>query len=204
MIIKVCGMKEAKNINEVEKLAIDMMGFIFYPKSKRYVSIMPTYLPKNRIRVGVFVNESIEEILRIKEEYSLSFIQLHGTESAEYCLSLHEKGIAIIKAFAISTPSDLKVTKKYEGICSYFLFDTKCERYGGSGKQFDWSVLSHYHGNTPFLLSGGISPQSSEKIKAFRHKLFAGIDLNSQFENDQGLKNSESLSNFINKLRNIN
>lgn len=204
MIIKVCGMKEANNISKIETLAINMMGFIFYPKSKRYISIMPTYLPKSIKRVGVFVNESIEKVLSIKEEYSLSFIQLHGTESAEYCLSLHRKGIAIIKAFAISTPSDLEATKKYEGICSYFLFDTKCEEYGGSGKQFDWSVLSHYHGNTPFLLSGGISPQSIEKLKKIRHKLFAGIDVNSQFENNQGLKDFERLSSFINELRNIN
>lgn len=204
MVIKVCGMRDAENIHEVEKLDIDLMGMIFYPQSIRYVNSPPNYLPQRAKRVGIFVNESLEKVLSIKEQYSLSFIQLHGTESAEYCLSLHRKGIATIKAFAISTPSDLEATKKYEGMCSYFLFDTKCEEHGGSGKQFDWSVLSNYQGNTPFLLSGGISPECAGKLKAFQHKSFAGIDINSKFEKSPGIKDLKQLSIFINELRNIN
>ena len=201
MVIKVCGMRDAENIKQVEKLGIDMMGMIFYPGSSRYVNKVPSYLPEKVKRVGVFVNETQEAVVAINKQFSLNFVQLHGTESSEYCVSLRGKGLNLIKAFSVSAPADLEATEKYEGLCSYFLFDTKCEEHGGSGKQFDWSVLSHYHGQTPFLLSGGISPQSVKELKAFHHERFAGIDLNSQFETVPGMKDVEKLSRFINELR---
>ncbi|WP_321426568.1 phosphoribosylanthranilate isomerase [uncultured Bacteroides sp.] len=201
MLIKVCGMRDAENIRQVESLGVDLIGLIFYPKSSRFVVCPPSYLPGKAKRVGVFVNEDQETVLTLHSQFLLNFIQLHGTESPEYCVSLRGKGLNLIKAFSVSAPADLEATEKYEGLCSYFLFDTKCEGHGGSGKQFDWSVLSHYHGKTPFLLSGGISPKSVKELKAFHHERFAGVDLNSCFETAPGMKDVEKLSRFINELR---
>lgn len=201
MLIKVCGMRDAGNITKVESLGVDMIGLIFYPGSSRYVACPPSYLPEKAKRVGVFVNETEEIVLALADKFSLNFIQLHGTESPDYCVSLRNKGLNLIKVFSVATPDDLKATEEYEGLCSYFLFDTKCEGHGGSGKQFDWSVLSHYHGQTPFLLSGGISAQSVEDVKTFKHERFAGIDLNSRFEISPALKDVEMLSRFIKELR---
>lgn len=202
MIIKVCGMRDAVNIRQVESLGINMMGFIFFPGSSRYITCPPSYMPEKVQKVGVFVNEDPEMVVKIARVFSLDFVQLHGTESPEYCLSLREKGLKLIKAFSVASPLDLAKTENYEGLCNYILFDTQCEGHGGSGKQFDWSILSHYQGGTPFLLSGGISPESVDELKAFRHQYFAGIDLNSRFETAPGMKDIKKLQQFINELKN--
>lgn len=201
MIIKVCGMRDADNIRQVESLGVDMIGLIFFPGSSRYVTCPPSYLPEKAQKVGVFVNENPEIIESLVRVFGLNYVQLHGTESPEYCLSLQEKGLKLIKAFSIASPADLAETEKYEGLCEYFIFDTKCEGYGGSGKQFDWSILSHYKGKTPFLLSGGISPESIEGLKTFHHKQFTGIDLNSRFETAPAMKNIVKLQQFIKELK---
>ena len=198
--VKVCGMRDAENIREVEALGIDLMGFIFWPKSSRYVSERPAYMPQTAKRVGVFVNEDIKQVKRIAEEYSLDVIQLHGSESPDYIRQLGSvcgDTIATIKAFNIATAADLDATKSYEGIVDYFLFDTKTPIPGGSGVQFDWSLLADYVGQTPFLLSGGIGPDDVERIKTFQHPKCIGIDLNSRFEISPGLKDVEKLKKFL-------
>ena len=201
-MIKVCGMREAENIREVEALGIDLMGFIFWPKSSRYVNERPAYLPTQCRRVGVFVNEDIEKVKHIAEDYALDFIQLHGSESPEQIshLSPFTSHLSIIKAFNIATKEDLKATKPYEGIVDYFLFDTKAQLPGGTGKQFDWSVLANYIGNTPFLLSGGIGPDDAKRVKAFNHPKCVGIDLNSKFEVEPALKDIQKLKTFLEQL----
>ena len=204
MMVKVCGMREAENIREVEALGIDLMGFIFWPKSGRYVSERPAYLPTNCKRVGVFVDEDIETVKRIAEDYALDYIQLHGHESPEYCAQL--KGLKLIKAFNIATTEDFKQTEPYTGIVDYFLFDTKGKSVGGNGEKFDWSVLSAYDGNTPFLLSGGIGPDDAEVLTShfspLTSKKCVGIDLNSRFEIAPGLKDINKLKDFLNALNN--
>ena len=200
MMIKVCGMRDAENIREVEALGIDLMGFIFWPKSSRYVSERPAYLPTNCKCVGVFVDEDIETVRRIADDYALDYIQLHGHESRAYCVKL--KGLKLIKAISVSGRDDIATYKTYEGLVDYFLFDTKCPSVGGSGQQFDWSVLSAYDGNTPFLLSGGIGPDDTERVKASHHSKCVGIDLNSRFEIAPGLKDINKLKDFLNALNN--
>ena len=200
MIIKVCGMRDAENIRKVEAQGIDLMGFIFWPKSSRYVSERPAYLPTNCKRVGVFVDEDIETVKRITEDYALDFIQLHGHESRAYCAQL--KGLKLIKAFNIATTEEFKQTEPYTGIVDYFLFDTKGKSVGGNGEKFDWSVLSAYDGETPFLLSGGIGPDDAGRVKTFRHPKCLGIDLNSRFEQAPGLKDINKLKDFLNALNN--
>ena len=202
MIIKVCGMRDGDNIREVEQLSIDWMGFIFYPKSSRYVSEVPAYLPTKCKRVGVFVDASTDEIIKKIRDFSLDMIQLHGNESPEQIshLSPLTNHLSIIKAFNIATAEDLKSTASYTGLADYFLFDTKGPSVGGNGEKFDWSVLSNYEGDTPFLLSGGIGPDDAERILDYHHPKCIGIDLNSQFELAPGLKDVTTLSRFLNKI----
>ncbi len=198
-LIKVCGMRDAENIREVEALGIDMMGFIFWPKSSRYVSERPAYLPTACKRVGVFVDKHIEQVQRIADDYALDVIQLHGNESPEYVQRL--QGRSLIKAFNIASPEDIGQTKAYEGIVDYFLFDTKGKSVGGNGEKFDWSLLSAYDGGTPFLLSGGIGPHDAEFVTAFCHPRCMGIDLNSRFEISPALKDVNKLKGFIKQIR---
>ena len=198
-MIKVCGMRDAENICQVEALGIDMMGFIFYPKSSRYVSKHPEYLPTKCKRIGVFVDEDIEQVKHIAEEFALDLIQLHGSESPEYAQRLRDW--KVIKAFNIATKEDLEATKPYEGLVDYFLFDTKGKSAGGNGEKFNWNVLSNYKGNTPFLLSGGIGPDDAGRIKVFQHPKCIGIDLNSRFETAPALKDINKLKSFIQALQ---
>ena len=202
-MIKVCGMREAENIREVEALGIDMMGFIFWPKSSRYVSQRPDYLPTKCKRVGVFVDEAPEQVKRLAIDYGLDYIQLHGHETPEVISYLRTPALPhprIIKAFNISTAEDLLQTQPYEGLVDGFLFDAKGKSVGGNGEKFNWGVLDAYQGNTPFLLSGGIGPDDAERVNAFYHPKCIGIDLNSRFELAPGLKDIAKLKEFISNL----
>ena len=199
-------MRDAENIREIERLGIDMMGFIFWPKSSRYVSERPAYLPTNCKRVGVFVDEDIEQVKRTADEYQLDMIQLHGSELPDYICGLRAdvSSPAIIKAFNIATKEDFETTKPYEGIVDYFLFDTKGPSVGGNGAKFDWTVLADYVGKTPFLLSGGIGPDDAEVLTSHLSPLTSkkciGIDLNSRFELAPGMKDVSALRKFLNEL----
>ena len=199
MVYKVCGMRNAENIRAVSALGIDLMGFIFWPKSSRYVAEPPSYLPTDCKRVGVFVDASLEDICQHIHDYQLDIVQLHGHESPKFAEAL--KPAMIIKAFNIATAEDLAQTIPYEGLVDFFLFDTKAQLPGGSGEQFDWSVLSQYEGTTPFLLSGGIGPDDAERIKAFHHERCIGIDLNSRFELAPALKDVHQLKEFLKKVK---
>lgn len=210
MKVKVCGMRDADNIRKVEGLGIDMMGFIFWPKSSRYVSERPAYLPTKCKRIGVFVDQPIEEVAQIARDYALDYIQLHGHESPDFIRQLRSlcgDSIATIKAFNIATEEDFKATAPYEDIVDCVLFDTKGKSVGGNGEKFDWSVLSSYEGQTPFLLSGGIGPDDVNSIKAFfsvdNPSVAAkciGIDLNSRFETSPGMKDVHALRSFLSQL----
>ena len=204
-------MRDAENIREVETVGTDLMGFIFWPQSSRYVSERPSYLPTHCQRVGVFVDATIDDICLHVADYALNYVQLHGHETPDYIRALRAvDGFAaaprLIKAFNIATAEDLAQTEPYEGLVDYFLFDTKGKTVGGNGTQFDWSVLTDYVGETPFILSGGIGPDDVERLHALRvHDGFpvekcAGIDLNSRFEVAPGLKDVNALQEFLNEL----
>lgn len=199
MIVKVCGMRDADNIRDVEVLGVDLMGFIFYPPSPRYAEHLPSYLPECR-RIGVFVDAPVEEILRFAGRWGLWGVQLHGTEPPMLCRSLRNAGLHVIKAFGVGhgLPPHLK---DFDGCCDMFLFDTACKSHGGSGILFDWNILTNYTGDTPFLLSGGIGPDALPKIKEFSHPQWAGIDLNSAFELSPARKDTKLLDDFLNQLR---
>ena len=211
-LVKVCGMREAENIREVEQLFTlhascftPLMGFIFWPQSSRYVSDPPAYLPTKCRRVGVFVDEDIETIKRIAEDYALDFIQLHGHESPEYIRALRfqesDSRFQVIKAFNIATKEDIEATAPYAGLVDFFLFDTKGQSVGGNGEKFDWNILTYYDGSIPFLLSGGIGPDDAERVRAFQHPKCIGIDLNSRFELSPAIKSINKLREFIKEIR---
>ena len=180
-------------------LTLLWMGMIFWPKSKRYVSMPPVYLPQHVRKVGVFVDASLDAIRQHVEDYQLDIVQLHGQESPEMLKVL--KPLTLIKAFNIATPEDLQKTEPYEGLADYFLFDTKGKSVGGNGKKFDWSVLDSYQGETPFLLSGGIGSEDAQDVKTFHHPKCIGIDLNSRFETEPGLKDITKLKQFLEAIR---
>ncbi len=202
LITKVCGMRQADNIIEVERLGVDWMGFIFWPPSKRYVDSKPSYLPVRAKRVGVFVDADMDFIISHTNDFKLDVIQLHGNETPDMCLKL--KGlfptVKIVKAFGIDSRQTLLRTTDYEGVADYFLFDTATKLKGGSGKTFDHSLLDDYNGKTPFLLSGGLSLDNQPQTMAFTHPMLAGYDLNSRFETQPAVKDISLLRQYINNL----
>jgi len=147
------------------------------------------------------VNEDLERILTLVYKYKLDGVQLHGSENVKICKQLKEAGLLVLKAFPIAEAYNFKVTVNYEGVCDYFLFDTKTDAYGGSGVKFDWTILDEYKGETPFFLSGGIAADDADAILKIIHPKFAGIDLNSKFEISPGLKNVELLEGFLKQLK---
>lgn len=200
MIVKVCGMRDSENIRAIEQTKADLMGFIFHPKSPRFVASLPEYMPKKQKRVGVFVNASLEQILAKAQTFSLEYIQLHGDEPPAFCSELKNRGLKVIRAQRIANADDIIRAESYN-MADLMIFDTKTELYGGSGKKFNWQLLENYKGCVPFLLSGGIRSDTFEEIKAFFHPQFAGIDLNSGFEISPALKDVGKLNNFIEKIK---
>ena len=193
-------MRDTENIRAIEQTKADLMGFIFHPKSPRFVASLPEYMPKKQKRVGVFVNASLEQILAKAQKFSLEYIQLHGDEPPAFCSELKNRGLKVIRAQRIANTDDIIRAESYN-MADLMIFDTKTELYGGSGKKFNWQLLEDYKGCVPFLLSGGIRSDTFEEIKAFFHPQFAGIDLNSGFEISPALKDVGKLNNFIEKIK---
>ena len=205
MKVKICGMKYPDNIAEILALSPDFIGMIFYEKSPRFVGndvqIPLTKNLGNIGKVGVFVNEEENIIRKIVSFYNLNFVQLHGNESPDFCRKIQKMGVKVIKAFSIQFPSDFTQTEPYEGVCDYFLFDTKTEYYGGSGEKFDWNILSDYKGVTCFILSGGITKEDAQSIKKIQHNKLFAIDINSRFETAPGQKDVNLLRQFLQEIR---
>ena len=195
-------MKFTENREQIEKLPVDWLGFIFYPPSKRFAGELPEtgLFDSEKQKVGVFVDESIYEIMGLAKNLNFEYVQLHGKENPKTCRILKKQGLKIIKAFNVDEKFKFEKTQTYHGIADYFLFDTKTKLHGGSGKKFNWKILGDYTGQTPFLLSGGIKPEDAETIKKLEHQQLAGVDLNSGFEDEPGVKNVEKLKNFITEL----
>ncbi|WP_439553313.1 phosphoribosylanthranilate isomerase [Flavobacterium macrobrachii] len=206
MKIKICGMKFPKNIQEIAALQPDFMGFIFYPKSKRFVgdNFSPKSLeklPSTIEKVAVFVNEDVNRIIVIQKQFSFDFVQLHGNETVAECEILKENNIKIIKAFSVDNYFNFNEVLAYETVCDYFLFDTKTPKYGGSGQPFDWELLENYTLSKPFILSGGLSIHTIGKLKFNKYPMLAGLDFNSRLEDSNTKKITEEVSELIEKIR---
>ncbi len=198
-------MKFTQNREEVEKLPVDLLGYIFHPPSKRYVGEEPQLglFNSGKSKVGVFVDENAFEILGLAKNLGIEWIQLHGKENPQTCRLLKKQGLKIIKAFSVDENFAFHKTLPYEEEVDYFLFDTKTNLPGGSGKKFDWNTLENYAGKTPFFLSGGINPGDVESITTVKHPKLEGLDLNSGFEEEPGLKNIEKLKKFITEIQSL-
>ena len=206
LLIKVCGMKNYNNRQQLEELPVDLFGFIFYPPSPRHAgNLARTDLQQladtKKMKAGVFVDEENGKILDTCLLAGLTHVQLHGEEKPEQCRELTVKGYTVIKAFRVGDAFDFETTRPYEGSAAFFLFDTKSETAGGSGRKFNWDLLGKYYGNTPFFLSGGIGPDDAEMIRSFSHPRLAGLDLNSGFEDAPGLKNFGALNRFLEQIK---
>lgn len=206
MKIKVCGMKYPKNIASLSLCGHDLTGLIFFEGSRRFVGdeLSPTDLERYRPSlefVGVFVNDSADSIKSVTERYGLNWVQLHGDETPDTCIQLRKTGLTVIKALPVATNNDISRCDDYEGSVDYFLFDTRTEKYGGSGVKFNWEVLHAYDRDVPFFLSGGIGPEDVNKVVEIKHPMLYGVDINSMFEMKPGLKDIELLKHFINGVK---
>lgn len=204
--IKICGMRDPENISGVASALPDFMGFIFYPKSKRFVgdefsAKTVQIVPESVKKVGVFVDELPEKVMDICKKLELDVAQLHGNETPEYCREIRNSGLTVFKAFSVDEHFEFSKLEAYSGVCDYFLFDTKGHVPGGTGQKFNWQLLENYQGEIPFFLSGGIGPDDLEAIRHFSHPRWRGIDVNSGFEIEPALKNIEKVKNFIFEIR---
>jgi phosphoribosylanthranilate isomerase len=209
MRVKVCGMTQPDQVEALADLGVTFAGFIFYPKSPRYVfkhmTITQIKKVNNINKVGVFVNSTIEEVLHLVDECRLSMVQLHGDESPKYCEKIADY-VSVVKAFRLSDNDSVEwMIRPYMDVCDMFMFDTMGVGYGGTGKKFDWSVLKNSTIGKPFFLSGGIEPGDEENLKTFEEEpvaraLFA-IDINSKFELSPGVKDMEKIKGFVGHLK---
>lgn len=217
MKVKVCGLRDIDNIQAIQALGVDYIGFIFHKSSSRFVAknkALPDWLKQDADeighaeRVGVFVNAELDYILNAVHDYQLNWVQLHGDESPGYCQELQllwsvstTYKAKLIKAFSITPDFDFKQTNAYVRTCPLFIFDTAAAAHaGGTGEKWDWSLLDNYQGLTPFLLSGGIGPEDVEAIRQIKHPQMLGVDLNSRFESEAAVKKVEALAHFIKAL----
>ena len=205
LLRKVCGMRAPENIRALLELQPDFLGFIFYPRSARFVGEeldvnLLQHFPQNTRKVGVFVNAAQEAILAAVRRYGLEAVQLHGEESPELCRQLKEQGLLVFKAFSVDDDFDFEKLAAYESSCDFYLFDTKGRQYGGNGTTFNWEVLKRYRFQTPFFLSGGIDLEHAEQIKTLSLPALKGIDINSRFETEPALKDVNKVAAFFTRL----
>jgi phosphoribosylanthranilate isomerase len=205
-LVKICGMKYPGNIREILQLKPDMIGFNFYSLSPRYVTYsllqeMINEIPADIQKVGVFVNESPENIIKISQLLQLDKVQLHGNESPSFCKELTIQNISIIKAFGIREYFDFSRLEEFAEHCDMFLFDYSTKKYGGSGNSFNWNLLNNYRLDIPFLLAGGIGGHNIEEAMALSFPALSGFDLNSSLELSPGHKSREITEKIIQKIR---
>ena len=205
--IKVCGNAQEENILAVKDITPDLMGFIFHKDSPRHAMLRELRdtiheIPEQTRKVGVFVNEPILNLKKLVILCDMHLVQLHGGEDLEYCKELTQKSdFGVIKVFNVDDDFDFSVTKEFEQVAHFFLFDTKSNKPGGSVKKFNWDKLKEYDGELSFFLAGGIGPDDAEEIKSLKHDKLIGIDVNAAFETEPGVKNVEKLDAFIKELR---
>ncbi|WP_033369795.1 phosphoribosylanthranilate isomerase [Hymenobacter norwichensis] len=204
--LKVCGMAQSVNLTAVAALQPDFLGFIFYPKSSRYVGTQLNQadlaaLPAGIRKVGVFVNETVDKVLAQVAEFGLDLVQLHGQETPTECARLQAAGVPVVKAFSVGEEFSFEVLQPYVDHVDYFLFDTKGMQPGGNGTTFDWNLLATYSLPVPYFLAGGLGLEEAEALRNLRLPGLFALDLNSRFETAPGVKDAELLSQMFTSLR---
>ncbi|GAB3867363.1 phosphoribosylanthranilate isomerase [Hymenobacter segetis] len=199
-------MRDAAALAKVAALGPDFLGFIFAPKSPRFVGdvLAPELvraLPPAIWKVGVFVNETTENIFATAHRFSLAAVQLHGQETPAQCEELNEGGLLVMKAFSVGEKVDFDALLPYVPYCDYFLFDTKGAVPGGNGTTFNWNLLQSYNLPVPYFLAGGLGLEHAAELAALRLPCLAGVDLNSCFETAPGVKDAARLAQMLTQLR---
>ncbi len=208
MNIKVCGITSKKQLQQLEGLNIAYAGFIFDEKSPRFAGEKMADedllgMDLDIKKVGVFVDAEYEDIMEMVEKFELDMVQLHGNESPELCEELSED-TEVIKVFSIGKEigSIDQLIAPYDNVCDYYLFDTSVKgAKGGTGQKFDWKKLTDAKIEKPFFLSGGIGPEDAALVKKFKHPDFFGIDVNSKFEKEPGVKDMALVLGFVKDMK---
>lgn len=205
--VKICGLTTLEDARFASGALADYLGFIFYPDSPRYVDPAKAGAIINWLegpkKVGVFVNQPLDDVNSIAKTTGVDLVQLHGNESPEYC-GLVEK--PVIKVFHITenkSPRELKAEiEPYMDVTEYFLFDTKTDGlWGGTGKTFDWNILNDIKEEKPFFLSGGLNSDNvGDAIKMVQP---TAVDLSSGLEESPGLKDFDKVEQFFDVMRDI-
>ena len=194
--VKICGITNRRDAEDALCLGADAIGFVF-AESPRQVSVSDAKRISRAVgpwitTVGVFTNESAQNILRVASECRLSAVQLHGDEPASEIRRL--RPYQVIKAFRVSEKADLEKTKGYEA--DAYLFDTKVSGvYGGSGKSFDWGLLKSSKVPKPYIISGGLNPGNVRTVVRLLSPY--GVDVSSGVEKSPGKKDPRLLKRFI-------
>jgi len=209
--LKVCGLTKLDQIQELINLDVDFLGFIFYEKSPRYVLDHLNLKQISEIphlqKVGVFVNEDLENIIEISEKANLNFIQLHGDETEKFISELKQKlnpKIGIIKVIRIGNQTSDELQKAINhqpSTIDYLLFDTDSKAFGGTGETFDWNILNDIEIPIPYFLSGGISVENIHQLITINRQPIA-LDINSKFEIEPGNKDLEKIKEFLSLIKN--
>lgn len=205
--VKICGLTTLEDARFASGALADYLGFIFYPDSPRYVEPAKAGAIINWIegpqKVGVFVNQPLDDVNSIAKQTGIDLVQLHGNESPEYC-ELVEK--PVIKVFHISENTladELNADiEPYMNVIEHILFDTKTkELWGGTGKTFDWNILAEISSDKPFFLSGGLNAENVEiAIKTVQP---SAVDLSSGLEESPGLKDFDKIERFFDVMRDL-
>ncbi|MEM6265611.1 MAG: phosphoribosylanthranilate isomerase [Bacteroidota bacterium] len=207
MKLKICGMRDPENIRAVGRLAPDYMGFIFYPKSPRYIGEMPPpdfrTLTRGIKRVGVFVDEEMAVVKERIRDFDLHMVQLHGKEPVEYCRKLGQDkpGLELIKVFSIGDTFAWDQIAPYLEVVDFVLFDTKGKYPGGNGVTFDWQLLETLPKEVPYFLSGGLDVHHVKAVVNAGLKPYA-LDVNSRFESAPGIKDVDKVRQLTQLLSN--
>jgi phosphoribosylanthranilate isomerase len=198
--VKICGMTQLKDALFAVEQGVDAVGFIFYKKSPRAVTMKTvreiiTKLPPLVDTVGVFVNESAERLNKIADYCGLDLVQLHGEESPAFCRKIHRR---VIKAFRVKDLQSIKQLEKFP--VSGFLLDTFFDDlHGGTGKTFDWNLALPAKKMGPVILAGGLTPRNI--LQAVRQVRPYGVDVCSGVEKSPGIKDLEKVRAFLKNIR---
>ena len=223
MIIKVCGLREPNNIRAIELLGVGMIGYDCRPQSPYFIEMIPSGAgiipdftpseikrtelppaPEHRPdRIGVFADDMPQSIVTRVVKYQLAGVQLNGSESPVMIDNLRRtlipdicSEIRIIKKLVITSKEDFAQFHEYVGHADMFLFDVKAN----NGEKADWSLLDAYDGEIPFLIGGEIGPDDVERIKAFCHPQFVGVDVNERFDKETAIKDLDLLKDFLSAI----
>lgn len=198
--IKVCGITNLEDALAAVDLGADALGFIFFTGSRRYIDpgdarMIVSELPPFVSIVGVFVNQSLDEIKAVMESSGIDTVQLHGDESPEFCAMLPHR---VIKAVRVKDSVDIERVELYP--VQAILFDKYSDdMYGGTGSSFDWGILRGLNTSKKIILSGGLTPENVSRAVGIVKPY--GVDVSSGVEDYPGKKNHMKLRKFIEAVK---